>query len=215
MDEFCPQAERCIDPFHVVQWATEALDEVRREAWREAQKKAKADPKRKPGRPTKDTPKKDTTAKDLKGSRYALGKAPEHLTEKQEAQLAFIAVSDKRLYRAYLLKEKLRLVFQCEDVETAKTELDGWIKWAQHCRIKVFVELQRKIRRHYDAILATMEYHLTNAVVEATNRKIKLSIYMAYGFRNIDNMLDMIMLRCSDIEVRLPWEHNPVLPVEA
>ena len=41
-----------------------------------------------------------------------------------------------------------------------------------------------------DAILATMEYHLTNAVVEATNRKIKLSIYMAYGFRNIDNMLD-------------------------
>lgn len=215
MDEFCPQAERCIDPFHVVQWATEALDEVRREAWREAQKKAKAEPKRKPGRPTKDTPKKDTTAKDLKGSRYALGKAPEHLTEKQEAQLAFIAVSDKRLYRAYLLKEKLRLVFQCEDVETAKTELDGWIKWAQHCRIKVFVELQRKIRRHYDAILATMEYHLTNAVVEATNRKIKLSIYMAYGFRNIDNMLDMIMLRCSDIEVRLPWEHNPVLPVEA
>ena len=91
----------------------------------------------------------------------------------------------------------------------------AWIKWAQHCRIKVFVELQRKIRRHYDAILATMEYHLTNAVVEATNRKIKLSIYMAYGFRNIDNMLDMIMLRCSDIEVRLPWEHNPVLPVEA
>jgi len=53
------------------------------------------------------------------------GKAPEHLTEKQEAQLAFIAVSDKRLYRAYLLKEKLRFVFQCEDVETAKTELDG------------------------------------------------------------------------------------------
>ena len=100
---------------------------------------------------------------------------------------------------------------QCEDVETAKTELDGWIK----CRIKVFVELQRKIRRHYDAILATMEYHLTNAVVEATNRKIKLSIYMAYGFRNIDNMLDMIMLRCSDIEARLPWEHNPVLSVEA
>jgi len=42
-----------------------------------------------------------------------------------------------------------------------------------------------------------------------------LSIYMAYGFRNMDNMLDMIMLRCSDIEACLPWEHNPVLPVEA
>lgn len=29
-------------------------------------------------------------------------------------------------------------------------------------------------------------------------------VYMAYGFRNIDNMIDMIMLRCSDIDVRLP-----------
>ncbi len=215
MDDFCPQAQRCIDPFHVVQWATEALDEVRRETWRDALKKAKASPKRKVGRPPKDAPQKDTTAKDLKGSRYALGKAPENLTEKQQAQLEFIAKSDKRLYRAYLLKEKLRLVFQCKDADTAQAELDAWIKWAQHCRIKVFVELQRKIRRHYDAILATMEYHLTNAVLEATNRKIKLSIYMAYGFRNIDNMLDMIMLRCSDIEVLLPWEKNHVLPVAA
>ncbi|MCR4554448.1 MAG: transposase [Succinivibrionaceae bacterium] len=60
-----------------------------------------------------------------------------------------------------------------------------------------------------------MEYHLTNAAVEATNRKIKLSIYMAYGFRNMDSMLDMIMLRCSDIEVRLPWEYEHVLPATA
>ena len=133
---------------------------------------------------------------------------PEHLTKKQQAQLEFIAKADKRLYRAYLLKEKLRLVFQCENVAIAKEELDGWIKWAQHCRIKVFVELQRKIRRHYDAILATMEHHLSNAVLEATNRKIKLSVYMAYGFRNIDNMIDMIMLRCSDIDVRLPWDYE-------
>ena len=208
IDQSCPQAKRCIDPFHVVQWANEALDEVRRAAWRDAQKQAKDSPKRKRGRPRKDAPRKDTTAKDLKGSRFALGKAPEHLTDKQQAQLTFIARSDKRLYRAYLLKEKLRLVFQCADVSTAKAELDGWIKWAQHCRIKVFVELQRKIRRHYDAILATMEYHLSNAVLEATNRKIQLSVYMAYGFRNIDNLIDMIMLRCSDIDVRLPWNYE-------
>ena len=90
---------------------------------------------KKRGRPKKDAPKKDTTAKDLKGSRFALGKAPEHLTKKQQAQLEFIAKADKRLYRSYLLKEKLRLVFQCENVAIAKEELDGWIKWAQHCRI--------------------------------------------------------------------------------
>lgn len=32
----CPNAVRCADPFHVVRWATDALDEVRRQAWNEA-----------------------------------------------------------------------------------------------------------------------------------------------------------------------------------
>jgi len=32
----CPQAVQCADPFHVVAWATDALDVVRREAWNDA-----------------------------------------------------------------------------------------------------------------------------------------------------------------------------------
>ena len=34
----CPKAKRCVDPFHVVALATEALDEVRREVWNEARR---------------------------------------------------------------------------------------------------------------------------------------------------------------------------------
>jgi len=33
-------------------------------------------------------------------------------------------------------------------------------------------------------------------------------VSMACGFRNIDNMIDMIMHRCSDIDVRLPWDYE-------
>ena len=33
---YCPAAIRCADPFHVVAWATEALDAVRRAAWNRA-----------------------------------------------------------------------------------------------------------------------------------------------------------------------------------
>ncbi|WP_416338229.1 transposase [Ligilactobacillus ruminis] len=46
---------------------------------------------------------------------------------------------------------------------------------------------------------------MTNARIEDINNKIKLSIRMAYGFRNIDNMMAMIMLRCSGMRVELPW----------
>ena len=38
VNEYCPNAERSIDPFHVVAWANDALDEVRKAAVRQAKK---------------------------------------------------------------------------------------------------------------------------------------------------------------------------------
>ena len=38
--DYCPNAERCIDPFHVVMWANDALDEVRKSAVRQAKQDA-------------------------------------------------------------------------------------------------------------------------------------------------------------------------------
>ena len=70
----------------------------------------------------------------------------------------------------------------CAYVENAKETLDAWFKWARHCRIPAFVELQKKINRHKQSILNTIEYGLSNARIEAINNKIKLSIRMAYGF---------------------------------
>ena len=37
---YCPNAERCVDPFHVVGWANDSLDEVRKSAARIARKEA-------------------------------------------------------------------------------------------------------------------------------------------------------------------------------
>jgi transposase len=208
---YCPNAERCIDPFHVVGWATEALDEVRRDAWREARKEASGE-KRKAGSADKERrhkPKKGEgsslkgKAEGIKGSRYALLKNPESLTGNQEATVEMIAISNPKLYRAYLLKEKLRLIFRLSAEEAAK-EVTAWISWARRCRIPGFVELQRKIKRHLDAIIATISNGLSNARVEAMNNKIKLTVRMGYGFRNIDNLIALVMLRCSKPDLRLP-----------
>lgn len=201
--EYLPNADRCVDPYHVVTWAMDALDDVRTEAWGDA-KKEEPKEKRCPGRPPKNAPKKTDKATEIKGTKYALGKNPENLTENQKAKLEFVAMSDKRLYRAYLLKEKLRLIFQQKDYETVRTDLNDWLSWAQRCRIPRFRELREKIKRHFNNIVATIKHGLSNARIEALNNKIKLSIRMAYGFRNEDNMLALIMLRCSDFEVSKP-----------
>ena len=108
----------------------------------------------------------------------ALGKAPKNLTPNQQAKVEWIAKTDP----AYKLKEALRLVFYNDTVKEAKEALDAWFKWARHCRIPAFVELQKKINRHMQSILNTIEYGLTNARIEAINNKIKLSIRMAYGW---------------------------------
>jgi transposase len=75
------------------------------------------------------------------------------------------------LLGAYLLKERLRLLLKLPESEVVG-ELDGWINWAGRCRIPTFVELQKKIRRHYDAIIATVKYGLSNARIEAVNNNV-------------------------------------------
>jgi len=115
--------------------------------------------------------------------------------------------SDKRLYRAYLLKEGLRLVFKYSYQEAIK-ELDRWLKWAQRCRIEEFVNLGKKVKRHKAAILSSIKYGLTNARIEAINNKIKVTIRMGYGYRNIDNLIALVRLKCGDDTVTLPGRKN-------
>lgn len=213
VNKFTPECERCVDPFHVVEWAMEALDDVRREAWREACKESEAIAKqhpRKPGRPKEGDPNTAIIraarekAEEIKNSAYALGKAPENLTEKQQIKLAMIAENNNRLYRAYRMKETLRLLLKLRDVDEAEDELKRWLWWASHSRIPAFKELCKKIKRHNDHILNTIRLGISNARIEATNNKIKLIIRKAYGFRNIQNMLDMVYLVCSDLRIPLP-----------
>ena len=76
--------------------------------------------------------------------------------------------------------------------------------WSSHCLIKAFKDLYQKIKRHKEHILNIIRLRMSNARIEATSNKIKLIIRKAYGFRNIQNMLNMVYPVCSDLEVPLP-----------
>ena len=70
--------------------------------------------------------------------------------------------------------------------DAGKDALDRWLKWAQRCRIPIFVELGRKIRRHRAEIDASLEHGLCNALIESTNTKIRVLTRMAYDFKSPD-----------------------------
>ena len=144
--ERCPNAVRCADPFHVVAWATEALEPSGAGPGTTRGRWPAASPTGAAAGPRKNTAPRPghERARQLKGARYALWKNPEDLTDRQTAKLAWIAKTDPRLYRAYLLKEGLRHVFSVKG-EAGKQALDRWISWARRCRIPVFVELAGRI----------------------------------------------------------------------
>jgi transposase len=199
----CPQAVQCADPFHIVAWATQALDDVRRQAWRDARRSGQTRPHG-PGRPRLST----GEARGLKGARYALWKNPEHLTDRQHDKLAWIAKTDPRLYRAYLLKEGLRYVFAVKG-QAGKDALQRWQSWAQRCRIPAFVTLARRVHGQRERIHATLDHGLTNALVESINTKIRLITRIGFGFRSPDALIALAMLSLGGHPPTLPGRTNP------
>ena len=187
--ERATNATLCIDSFHVVQWCTEALDQVRREVWNEARKGGMS-----------------THANALKGCRYALWRNPEDLTPRQANKLAWVAKVNTKLYRAYLMKEQLRIAIRTKGV-LALTMLDEWLVWVQRCRIPVFVELGRKIKRNIAGIEAAMLNNLSNALVESTNTKLRVLHRMAFGFREPEHLIALALLDRGGYCPPLPGRH--------
>jgi transposase len=199
--ERAPQAALCADPFHVVGWASEALDEVRRGVWRDA--------RRAPGA-IKHTPAGGRVlrlstgdARELRRSRYALWKNPENLTGRQQAKLAWIEKTHPRLHRACLLKEGLRTALKLDATE-ARYALARWLSWAARCRIPEFVTLGRRVRAHLPAIHATIDHRLSNGLIESVNTKIRLLTRMAFGFHHPHTLIGLAMLAVGGLRPALP-----------
>ena len=186
----CPHAELCADPFHVVAWATEALDQVRRQAWNAASGRRRA------GEAV-------GTARAISRARYALWKNPDNLTTRQREQIAWIAKCDPRLHEAYLLKEGLRYVLH-QRGQPAKDALEGWLGWALESNIEPFVKLAAKIQRNRAAIEATLEHGLSNALIESTNTKIRLLTRIAFGFHSANALIALAMLALGGTRPQLP-----------
>lgn len=187
VEERCENAEVCLDAFHVVQLATDALNEVRRSVWNEARRAGMGD-----------------QAKQLKNARFALWKNPDRLTDRQAAKLAEIQATNRPLFRAYLLKEQLRQIWRAPSFTAAMELLDGWLSWACRSQIPAFVKLSGTIRKHRERIAAALFHGLSNARIEAANTTLRLIVRRAFGFHTGEAMIAMGMLKLGGLCPPLP-----------
>lgn len=186
--ERAPQAMRCMDPYHLVAWATDALDKVRRQVWNTERG---------------GTGGRTQTSTMLKGARWALWKNPDRLTETQQATLASIQKTNKPLYRAYLLKEQLREIVAVKG-DDGKLLLAAWLRWAGRSRLEPFVKLARSIRRHLHAIHNMLDTGLSNALIEASNTQLRLLTRQAFGYHSAEALIAMATLKRGGICPPLP-----------
>jgi len=186
VEQHCPNATICLDPFHVVTWATSALDKVRRAIWNQTRRSGQ-----------------QAQATELKGSRWVLLKNPQDLTANETAKLAVVGKLNAPLYRAYLLKEQLRMVFHV-GYDEAIDSLEHWLQWARRCRIGPFVALAQTITYYRADIEATLLHGVNNGRVESLNTKIRLIARRAFGFRSAQALIALSELTLGGLCPPLP-----------
>jgi transposase len=183
--EGLPHAQVCFDPFHVVQLGSKAADQVRRAEYNQHGRSATGE------------------GKWIKGTRYSLLKDTAKQTAGQLLKLAEVVLTNKRMYRAFLLYGELRYIYKLPKHQAAE-RLDAWLAWASRCRLKPFVKLARTIRKHKAGVLAAVELGISNGRLEALNSKVRLLSHRAYGFHSADALIAMIYLCCAGIQIALP-----------
>jgi len=169
-----PQAELCLDAFHVVKWAGEKLDELRRRMAGELRAAGRGD-----------------EAATLGAGMWALRKDQQKLTAGQRGALAQIAAVNKPLYKGYLIKEQIREAFKVKG-SNGKTLMRGVTAWAHRCRIPEFTKLARTLTRYKVPIEATLDGGPSNGRAEALNSQVNALITRARGFRSAAALMAMI-----------------------
>jgi transposase len=109
--------------------------------------------------------------------------------------------ANRRLYRAFLLREELRLLYHLPDPTLAPTHLDARLAWASRSRLRPFVRLARTLRCHRDGILAAIRLGLSNGRLEGLNSKIRLISHRALGFHSPDPLIALVYLSCSGLVI--------------
>ena len=180
LEKWCPNATLVLDRFHIVKALNNAVDEVRKEEWRKADKSGK---------------------KGLKGLRWLIYKHSSNRSEEDTQTLKSLYMGNRRIHRSWVLKDEFEQFWEFSNIKRAEEFLDGWCKIAIRSRlesIKTFVET---IRRHKHRLLPFVEIRLTNAVAEGLNRIIKIVKNRASGFRNLEAFSDLIYLTVGDLNI--------------
>jgi len=176
----CSNATLVIDRFHIVKALNQAVDDVRKEEWREL----------------------DTVGrKAIKGLRWLLSMRSSNRTKGHTRFLNSLRNSNRRIHRAWILKDEFEQFWDYTYRGSAEKFLKRWMKSTLLSRIPSMRRFVTTLKNHYDNIVPFIDRNLTNAVGEGLNRIVKIVKNRASGYRNLDAFADMIYLTVGDMDI--------------
>jgi transposase len=171
--ERVPDAIWCMDPFHVVQWATRAMDRCRMRVLHRVTGLSEV---------------------DRKNLRWPLLKNPENLNRRQQrARRALVDGANTELSQAYQFKEEVRYLFSGR-YRRPWPALQRWLYRAERSGVLEIVGLAKSIRAQQVQIYNSIVCGLSNARVEATNTHLRAITKRDYGFHSPEALIAMATL---------------------
>lgn len=163
-----PACRIVYDKFHVMQHASKAVDEVRRSEFF-----------RKGGR----------MRGLVKGKRWLLLSRWVHLDSRKRQLLNELFRLNRRMMKAYLLKESLDRLWRYRYEGAALRYLNQWIDQLRWQRLQPFQKLAEMLLSHLEGILNYCRVPVRFGVVEAVNGNIKALLRRGRGYKNLRYLL--------------------------
>ena len=163
----CPNAVVHYDHFHLVKHLGEAIDKVR-----------KSEYKRMEG----------SQRRYIKGSKYILLAHRSNLDAKGRRTLDELLRVNRRLSKAYLLKESFNRIWTYKSEGWARRFFDQWKESLKWQRLEPLEKFARLVESHWDGIVRALDpkCKVPMGFVEGMNSKIRAIQKRSYGIRDED-----------------------------
>jgi transposase len=168
IEQWAPQCLIVYDKFHIIQHANDAVDEVRRaEFFRKGPK-----------------------MRDLiKGKKWLLMSRWKNLSTEQRGILNQLFQLNRRVFKAYMLKESLERLWDYHYPGAMLNYLKKWMNQLRWQRLPSFEKLAATLLKHVNGILNYCRIKVRFGVVEAINGNIRMMINRGRGYRNLRYLL--------------------------
>jgi transposase len=168
LQQWVPNCQIIYDKFHILQHASAAVDEVRR-----------AEFFRKGGR----------AREIVKGKRWLLLSSWVNLDRTKKRQLNQLFALNRRVMKAYLLKESLARLWDYTYEGAMLRYLQSWIDQLRWQRLAPMEKLAAMLLKHLEGILNYCKTKVPMGVVEAVNGNIKALLRRGRGYGDLNYLL--------------------------